>query len=604
MSQKKIPLRNEISDSDKWDLDPLFHNETEWQSAFDKLAAEVEKYNDYKGKLGESVELFKEALEFDLTAGRELEKLYTYAHLKNDEDKTNNQYQEMYQKAITLYTKLSELSSYLTPEIQNLPTEIIQNYIENPELGLYLFYLEKILRYKAHTLSPEIEKILAMGKEISLAPSEIFSQLDNADLTFGSLKNSKGEEKELSHGNFNTFLCDPDREVRKNAFNQYYASYEKNKHTIAAALTYANKKDWYYAKIRKHLSCRRASLFSDNINEKVYDNLLYAVKANMASLKKYLQFRKDALELEELHIYDTYLPLVKDIKFQMSYEEAVDICIKAMAPLGEEYSAKLKEGLLGGWVDRYENKGKRGGAYSSGCYDSPPYILLNYDAENINSLYTMIHEAGHSMHSYYSCKKQPYLYSGYTIFVAEVASTFNETLLSAYLLEYYKDDNKMKAYILNREIDNIRATLYRQTMFAEFEKISHDYIEKDRPLTLETIRKEYRKLLEIYFDKVLAIDDNLELEALRIPHFYSAFYVYKYATGISAAIALAHNVLNKQDKACENYKKFLTLGGSKFPIEELEVAGVDMNTPEPIKNALDYFGKLVDQLVTIYAQIS
>lgn len=603
MAENKIPLRDEIPDQHKWDLTPLYHNQEQWQQAYDKLSSEIDKYSNYQGKLADSIEIFKEAIDFDLYVERELDKLYTFAHLKNDEDKTNNTYQEIYQKAINLYTRISELASFFTPEIQNLPTEIIQKYIEAPELKLYLFYLEKILRHKAHTLSPEIEKILAMGGDVTRASAEIFSQLDNADMTFGTLKNSKGETHELSHGNFNSFLCDADRNVREKAFNQYYTSYDNHKQTIATTLAYSNKKDAYYSKIRNFQSCRQSALFSDNVNEKVYDNLLYTVKANMEPLTKYLDFRKKTLKVDQLHIYDTYVPLVKEVDFHMPYEEAVEVCVKSLSALGEDYTKKLREGLLGGWVDRFENKGKRSGAYSSGCYDSPPYILLNYDENNINSLYTLIHEAGHSMHTYFSSKKQPFIYHNYTIFVAEVASTFNETLLSAYLLEYYKDDNKMKAYILNREIDNIRGTLYRQSMFAEFEKITHDIVEKNQPLTLETMRKEYRKLLETYFNNTLEIDDLLELECLRIPHFYSAFYVYKYATGISAAIALADKVLNNEKNACENYRQFLTLGGSKFPIDELQIAGVDMNTKEPVQNALTYFDKIVNEFIEVYEKI-
>jgi oligoendopeptidase F len=408
---------------------------------------------------------------------------------------------------------------------------------------------------------------------------------------------------ELSHGNFTTFLINPRHDIRKKVFFQYYQAYQDHKHTLAATLAHSIKKDFFYSRARNFESCRVSALFNDNIPEAVYDNLIATVKANLAPLFKYLGFRQSVLGLEELHFYDTYVPIIADVHFHMPYDEAVGVCVRAVQPLGDEYARILKDGLLSGWVDRYENRGKRSGAYSSGCYDSPPYILLNYEENNINSLYTLIHEAGHSMHSYFSKKNQPYVDHEYTIFVAEVASTFNEDLLSRYLLAYYKDDPKMQAYILNREIDNIRATLFRQTMFAEFEKATHTTVEANEPLTLDGMTEIYHQLLETYFGDTLVIDPELSLECLRIPHFYSAFYVYKYATGISAAIALADKVIHEGDPARQAYLEFLKLGGSKFPLDELLDAGVDMGSPVPIKLAIAHFGQLVDQLIEVYKSI-
>jgi oligoendopeptidase F len=418
-------------------------------------------------------------------------------------------------------------------------------------------------------------------------------------LKFGTITDDGGNEIELSHGNFTTFLTNSQRELRQKAFFQYYQAYQDHKHTLAATLSNSIKKDFFYSRVRKFDNCRVSALFSDNIPEAVYDNLIESVKNNLKPLFKYLNFRKKALGLKELHFYDTYVPIIEDVDFRMPYEEAVDVGISAMGPLGEEYCEVLEEGLLGGWVDRYENRGKRSGAYSSGCYDSPPYILLNYDELNLNSLYTLIHEAGHSMHSYYSKKNQPYVDHDYTIFVAEVASTFNEDLLSRYLLEVYKDNPKLKAFILNREIDNIRATLFRQTMFAEFEQITHAIVEAHDPLTLEVMTENYHRLLQIYFGESLALDPELSLEYLRIPHFYSAFYVYKYATGVSAAIALAEKVVNAGETGRLAYLDFLKLGGSKFPLDELLDAGIDMRSPEPIEQAVAHFGDLVDLLIEI-----
>ncbi|MFW6366435.1 MAG: oligoendopeptidase F, partial [Spirochaetota bacterium] len=424
-------------------------------------------------------------------------------------------------------------------------------------------------------------------------------QLDNADFSFGTVTNSKGETRELSHGNFNTFLMDRDRTVRQTAFFQYYEVYDSHRYSLAAALASSMKKDWLHARIRNHASCRSASLFSDNVDVSVYDNLVAATRANIGGMSAYMELRRLVLDLDSLHFYDTYVPMVDTVDISIPYEEAVEICLEALSPLGSEYTGILREGLLGGWVDRYENRGKRSGAYSSGCYDSYPYILLNYDSSNINSLYTLIHEAGHSMHSYYSVQNQPYHYHDYTIFVAEVASTFNETLLSDHLMKRYSHDPLMKKYIINRELENLRGTLFRQTMFAEFEHVIHSLVETDTPVTVETLRHEYRKLLDFYFNGSIVIDDVLELECLRIPHFYSAFYVYKYATGIAAAISLAERVIAGETPALDNYLKFLSLGGSMFPLDELKTAGVDMTTPGPVEKALARFSTLIEDFTSL-----
>ena len=603
MSKKLIAERKDVADGDKWVLTPLFETDKAWETLFSDLDKELERYADYRGRLNESVSLFKEALEFHLSLSRRIERLYTYAHLKSDEDKANQFYSGLHQRALNLYTRSSEMASFMTPEIQSMADEIIKRYMTDKSISEYRFYLEKILRYKPHTRSESEEQILAMSRELAGAPSQVFGQLDNVDLKFGTVTDASGNELELSHGNFTTFLINPRRDIRKTVFFQYYQAYQDHKHTLAATLAHSIKRDFFYSRVRNFQSCRASALFNDNIPEAVYDNLITTVKANLAPLFKYLSFRQSVLGLEELHFYDTYVPLIADVHFHMPYDEAVEVCVRAVQPLGDEYARILKDGLLSGWVDRYENRGKRSGAYSSGCYDSPPYILLNYEENNINSLYTLIHEAGHSMHSYFSKKNQPYVDHEYTIFVAEVASTFNEDLLSRYLLAYYKGNPKMQAYILNREIDNIRATLFRQTMFAEFEKATHTAVEANEPLTLDVMTEIYHQLLETYFGDTLVIDPELSLECLRIPHFYSAFYVYKYATGISAAIALADKVVHGGDPARQAYLDFLKLGGSKFPLDELLDAGVDMGSPEPIKLAIAHFGQLVDQLIKAYQSI-
>jgi len=597
MAGKMIPHRSETPAEHKWDLTPLFESDERWEAMFVEVETQLSSYQKYNGRLKESVAIFKKAIEFHLGLSRQIEKLYTYAHLKSDEDKSNQFYLGFHQRALNLLTRSSETASYLAPEIQSIPNEIINRYLEDASLAELRFYLEKILRYKPHTRSETEEQILAMSREIANGPSQVFGQLDNVDLKFGTITDDSGNEIELSHGNFTTFLTSAQRELRKKAFFQYYQAYQDHQHTLAATLSNSIKKDYFYSRVRNFNNCRISALFSDNIQETVYDNLVESVKKNLGPLFKYLNFRKKALGLKELHFYDTYVPIIEDVNFRLPYEEAVGVAVSAMAPLGKEYCKVLSEGLLGGWVDRYENRGKRSGAYSSGCYDSPPYILLNYDEHNLNSLYTLIHEAGHSMHSYYSKKYQPYVDHDYTIFAAEVASTFNEDLLSRYLLEVYKDNPKMKAYILNREIDNIRATLFRQTMFAEFEQITHAIVEAHGPLTLDVMTENYHKLLQIYFGDSLVLDPELSFEYLRIPHFYSAFYVYKYATGVSAAIALADKVVSEGETARRAYLDFLKLGGSKFPLDELLDAGIDMRSPDPIERAVTHFEDLVDLLI-------
>ncbi|MDX1707164.1 MAG: oligoendopeptidase F [Desulfobacterales bacterium] len=600
MAPQTIPERKDIPEDHKWNLTPLFASDEEWEQWVTEVDSQIDSYADYRGRLKDSADLLAAALDFHLSLRRKLEKIYTYAHLKSDEDKSNQFYLGLYQRAVSLHVRASESASFMTPEIQAIPDDRMQDFLVDDSLAAYTFHLEKILRTKPHTRSESVEQVLAMSQDMAQAPSQVFGQLDNVDLNFGHLDGENGKEIELSHGNFSTFLISPDRDLRKRAFFQYYQAYQDHQHTLAATLLHAIKKDLFYSRVRHFDSCRAAALFGDRVPDSVYDNLIETVRNNLAPLFRYLDFRKRALALSDLHFYDTYVPIVSDVTFNIPYEEAVDMGISALYPLGDEYASALKDGLLGGWVDRYENRGKRSGAYSAGSYDSPPYILLNYEAQDINSVYTLLHEGGHSMHSFYSNKHQPYVYHDYTIFVAEVASTFNENLLSRYLLGHYQNDPAKTAYILNREIDNLRATLFRQTMFAEFEKITHHIVEGGAPLTLDVMSDTYRELLETYFGDTMVLDPVLNLECLRIPHFYSAFYVYKYATGISAAIALADKVVAEGPPARAAYLNFLKLGGSKFPLDELLDAGVDMQSPEPIQRAIRYFSDLVDRLMAAY----
>ncbi len=599
---KKIPYRDEIPDNDKWDVTPLFASTEEWEKLYAEIENSIHEYNNFEGKLHQSFSIFLQAIEFDLSISRSLDRLFTYAHLKSDEDTTNQDAQAILQKAHSLYQRVSEASSFLVPEIQSIPDPIMSNYLSNHKLMPYVFFIEKILRYKEHTLSKEIEEMLAMAHEIAIAPAEFFKKLDNADMRFGTIEDEQGNTIELSHGNFITFLMSYNRDIRKNAFHTYYDVYASHKFSISQSLASSVKKDVFFSRVRRFKSCLHQALFPDNIPETVYHTLIDSVGKNLNPLFHYLHYRKEALGLDELHFYDTYVPLIPDVPFTMEYQEAVETCIEALTVLGDDYTSVLHDGLLSGWVDRYENRGKISGAYSSGCYDSPPYILLNYD-NTINSLYTLIHESGHSMHSYFSRKYQPYVYHEYTIFVAEVASTLNEMLLSHYLLNKYQDNPLMQAYILNREIDEIRGTLFRQTMFAEFEFIIHTMAENNQPLTYQALTEAYAALLQKYFASTIVIDSELNMEYLRIPHFYSAFYVYKYATGIAAALSLAQMILSSDDGA-KKYMQFLGLGGSMFPLEELKIAGVDMESPDVIVNALHYFDNLVNTFIQVHKSLT
>jgi len=592
----ELTTRDAIPANDTWDLDGLYASGETWQVDFQSLESQMQQYTSFQGTLGDSAAKLKACLEFDMAFSRTLEKVHTFAHLRNDEDKTNNLHQGNYEKVTRLLTQYQQARSFINSEIMEIPEATMQRFLDHPELELYRLYLERQLRYRKHTLSKKEEALLAATSEIARAPQNAFGMLDNADLKLGTVKDEEGKEIAITHGNLQSLLQKQDRRVRKEAFETFYKAYEDHKFTYSTLLSSSLKKDTFYAQARNYSSVREMNLFYENIPVEVYDNLIQTVRNHLDPLYQYFDIRKRILGLDELHAYDNNVPLVKDLEWNMPYEEAVDNICEALGPLGSDYVGIVKAGLLDRrWVDRYENKGKRSGAYSSGCYDSNPYILMNYLDDNINSVYTLAHEAGHSMHSYSSNKNQPYIYADYTIFVAEVASTFNETLLTRYFLN--QDISRdMRIYLICREIDNLRGTLIRQTMFAEFEHQIYQAAESGQPMTVETFREIYTKLLETYFGDGVVLDPCLSLECLRIPHFYFGFYVYKYATGISAAYALANKVLNGGKKELSAYLNFLKSGGSKFPIDLLKSAGVDMSSPKPIETALGKFGELVGEL--------
>jgi oligoendopeptidase F len=580
--------------ADTWDLASLFASDAAWEAAFADWAGQIDKYAQYRGQLGRSAETLAALLRFDTAFDRLGDRVGTYAFLKETEDVSNSTYQGMKARYIGVAARAAEAASYIRPEILSIPDDTIRGVIASPALTDYRVALERLLRYKPHTLSEKEERLLAMQVETNQTPRNVFDQLTDADLKFGEIEVEPGRTIELSHSSFIVCLENPDRAVRKQAFHQYYKEFSEHANTLAAVFAGSVKQDVYHARVRNYSSARAAALFPDKVPDAVYDNLLAAVRANLPAVHKYYQVRKRAMKLPDIHMYDVYVPILSDLQRRTTWDEAVELVIDALKPLGPTYTDALARGLRGRWCDRYENKGKHSGAFSSGCYDSDPYILMNYQQDVLDHVFTLAHEAGHSMHSLFS-KGQPYQYANYTIFVAEVASTFNEQLLGDHLMARAKDDRE-RAYYVNREIDDIRKTVIRQTMFAEFEKVAHGLAEQNEPLTLDALKSEYRKLLDAYFGPEFAIDPELSLECLRIPHFYRAFYVYKYATGLSAAIALAERVTKGGKAELDAYLGFLKGGCSKDPLDLLRDAGVDMETPGPVDAALKRFATLVDEL--------
>lgn len=591
----KIPPRAEVPASDRWDLSSLFASDQAWEESFGRWEARVDEYGGYRGRLSESAAVLAECLRFDRDFDRQGEQLGAYAFLKAVEDLGESRYQGMKARYLGVASRGAQAASFLRPELLAIGEPEMAAFLESDELAEFRFQLEQILRYRPHTLSAAEEKLLALQIEMADAAHQVFDQLNHVDLRFGTVKDDKRRVVELSHASYQALLHSEVRKVRKRAFSRYYDEYADHAHTLAAALTGSIQRDIYYARARGYSSAIAAALFEDNIPIAIYDNLVATVRRHLPVLHRYHALRRKGLGVRRLHAFDNYVPLIPKLEIRHTWEEAVGLVLRSIEPLGAEYIQVLKAGLEGSWCDRYENQGKQSGAFSYGVYDSHPFILMNYKEDVLDHVFTLTHEAGHAMHSHFSCQKQPFQYHSYRIFVAEVASTFNEQLLSHYLLAGAKDA-RTRAYYLNREIDDIRATLFRQTMFAEFERQTHSLAEENEPLTLERYRGAYRELLEAYLGPDFAIDDVLELECLRIPHFYRAFYVYKYATGMSAAIALARRVLDGGEKELAEYRSLLEGGGSKYPLDLLRAAGVDMSEPEPIEQAMAHFENLVTEL--------
>ena len=592
---KKLPSRNKVKIGDTWDLTKLYESDEAWDEAFLKLERKLRQFAKFRGKLGESTAMLAKALKFDSDFDRQIERLGNYAYLKTTQDQANGEYQRMIGRFQNLATRSAEAASYMRPELLEISKTKMKKYLADPAIKPYRLNLERLLRFKPHTLTDREEQLLAMQGEMASAAGKAFRQLLDADLKFGNVTNEKGEEVELSNSTFSELLYSPKRTVRKNAFKMYYAQFQGHENTLAATLNGSIQSDVYYARVRNYNSALDQALFADDVPRSVYTNLIKTVRKHLPALHRFYDLRRRAMKLKKIHHYDTYVPIIRSIESQYSWDEAVDLIIESLQPLGQEYTTTLEEGLKGRWCDRYPNQGKQSGAFSYGVYDGLPYIMMNYHPTVLNDVFTLTHEAGHSMHSYLSSKHQPYEYYNYTIFVAEVASTFNEQLLSRHLLDNAQSD-KHRAYLINNEIDDVRSTIIRQTMFAEFEMITHEMAEAGEPLTVDALKSTYRKLLEDYFGPDFELDDELPLECLRIPHFYRAFYVYKYATGLSAAIALSQRVLDGGQQELSDYLSFLKGGCSKYPLELLKDAGVDMTTPKPVDTALKHFEHQVDSL--------
>jgi oligoendopeptidase F len=601
---KEPRRRQDVPQEDRWNIEALYPNDAAWEADFARaqsLPAQVEAYS---GRLAESPETLAAAIRALLDAYRHIEKVYVYAHLRNDEDLGNSTYQSMFDRARTAYIQLSTAASYFSPELLAIDDATMAEWLGTDLIAPYRVWLEDILRGKPYTLSPSEERLMSMAAEPLGAISKVFSVLKNVDLAarLPAVQDEDGDEQQLTHASFIRLLESRDRTVRKNAFDAYYAEYRGNRTTNAAILDAGIKSHVFNARARGFPNALAAALFGDNVDVSVYDSLIAAVHDALPAFYRYVKLRKRLLGVDDLHMYDAYVSVIPAVEMRFTYDEAVDTIHTALQPLGQNYVEVMTEGLTSGWVDRYENVGKRSGAYSSGCYDSMPYILMNFTG-TLDSVFTLAHELGHSMHSWHSIQAQPYHLADYRILVAEVASTTNEALLNHHLLQV-TEDKATRAYLIDRYLDSFRGTLYRQTMFAEFEKLIHEQVESGEPLTADGLDATYYDLVKRYFGDDVAFDEQdapIAWEWSRVDHFFYNFYVYKYATGMSSAIAIASSILNDGDAALQRYLTFLSGGSSKYPLDLLKDAGVDLTTPEPVTAALSEFERLLGELEALVA---
>lgn len=595
MAEGMLLRREDVRVEDTWEMGDLYGSDEEWEEDFERLERGIEGLREYEGRLGEGAETLlkmqRKSDELNVLA----ERVYVYANQRLHEDTDNGTYQNLANRAQGLLVRLSEAAAYVEPELLGLPEGTIEGFLkENEELLVYRQYFENMIRQREHVLNREGEELLAGAGEIAEGPKDIFSMFNNADLKFPVIEGEDGKPAEVTHGRFLTFLQSRDRRVRREAFQGLYHEYGKFRNTLAAMYQANVKQEIFYAKARKYGSDLEAALDGSHIPVSVYDNLIQAVHEYLPEMHRYVRLRRRLLKVEELHMYDLYVPMVPDTQERIPFEQAKEMVLEGLKPMGEEYGNLLKEGFMNRWIDVYENQGKRSGAYSWGAYGVHPYVLLNYQ-ENLHNVFTLAHEMGHALHSWYSDRNQPYIYAGYKIFVAEVASTCNEALLIRHLIGRTEEPGK-KAYLINYFLEQFRTTLFRQTMFAEFEKITHQMQEKGETLTADRLCEIYYGLNQEYFGNDMIIDREIELEWARIPHFYTPFYVYQYATGFSAAIALSGKILEEGQPAVEAYKSFLKGGSSKYPLDLLRMAGVDMEQKKPVEDALDVFRQYLDEM--------
>jgi oligoendopeptidase F len=594
MEQNKLRQRPEIPDKYKWHLEDIIDSNEKWEEEFSKLEKFILEENKFSGRLGDNAETLAACFQWMDDLSLRIEDLYSYARMRRDEDNRQTIYQAMSDRAGMLSVRIGSLLSFVVPELLALPEKCLEEYKENDKLRLYKYAIEDIVRKRKHILSVIEEKLLAETGEIAQAPSTIFTMANNADLKFPMITAENKQKVELTKGNYIQFLESPERRVRKEAFETLYHTYQKQINTWAATLNASVKADVFYARTRRYASVIEASLDDDKVPIRVYDSLIDTVHNYLPEMHRYISLRKKALGLDDLHMYDIYVPIVPESKVIIDYEEAKKMVIEGVKPLGKEYQKILTDAFRSGWIDVYENEGKTSGAYSWGTYNAHPFVLLNHQ-DNLNSMFTIAHEMGHALHSYFSNKKQPHIYAKYTIFVAEVASTLNEALVMEHLINTV-DDRKLLAYLINHYLEQFRGTVFRQTMFAEFEREIHSLVEKGGSLTAENLSKCYLDLNARYYGPEVVLDQEIAIEWARIPHFYNAYYVYKYATGFSAATALARGILDEGEPAVKRYLEFLASGGSDYPIELLRKAGVDMETPQPVNEALKVFSDLISRL--------
>lgn len=600
MSENVLKERSELDARYKWDLSAMFADDAAWETAFAKMDADIDAVAAFAGKLHDA-DTLKAYLDAQTDLQRKLECLYCYASQRHDEDTRAEDAQSMYARVSSKYVKLVTALSFFQPELLGLPEEQLNALVNAPAVADYKFLLQDLLRSKPHTLSQSEEKLLASFGEVMQAPSEAYKSLDDADMVFESAQNAAGEDVEVTGSGFVPLQMTNDRVLRENAFRSFYKGYRQHINTFAATYAGAVKAAVAEANARHYESSRAMSMAGENVPAEVYDNLVATVRKHMPAMHRYVRLRKKMLGVDELHFYDVYAPLVGNLNKTYSYETAQEMVLKAVAPLGEDYAETVRKAYAERWIDVYPNRGKRGGAYSGGCYDSKPYILLNFSG-TLDSVSTLAHEMGHTMHSWRSRQAQPAQYAYYTLFVAEVASTVNENLLIEQLLQN-ENDPQTRLYLLNQYLENFKGTVYRQTMFAEFEREAHAMVERGEALNAAALNSLYKRLVTDYFGEDMVIDDEIQYEWARIPHFYRPFYVYKYATGYSTAVALSEGILKEGAPAVKRYKEFLSMGGSAYPLDELRHAGVDLATPAPVDAALEKFERILDDAEATLAKL-